>query len=330
MMRRITTAVSRLLAVAGLLGLVASCMQPLSSASESASPSTSLELRIGGLAAQTVVPDRDMSPVRYEFIGRGPDGAQFELSSSDGSERVSGIVRGSWTVEARGYNASEYLVVSGEAVVDVEADTQNAVSIPVTPVDGSGALEVTAEWNPDHVVAPAVEASLTDAGGEVTSLAVPVTEPGRAAAVFTSTPAGYHQLSVQLTDSGEVISGAGETVRIVAEATTSVTLSFPDVNKVGQPVVITADSFVLAWDAPADGSSVDEYRVYARPRGAYEWSQLTAVSALEATITSSLLSHGTYELAVTAVVDGAESDKHTSMDDDAQPATGWYVDFRGP
>jgi hypothetical protein len=106
-----------------------------------------------------------------------------------------------------------------------------------------------------------------------------------------------------------------------------------DLNKVGEPISVTTDQFVIAWDPPSDSSSIDSYNVYYRERGTYDWTLLTSVDATstpELTITESLLPYGTYEMAVTSVASSTESEKHTSMDDNASPTTGWYVEWIGP
>ena len=144
---------------------------------------------------------------------------------------------------------------------------------------------------------------------------------------------GYHRLSLQLLDGGEVIAGAGESVRIMADVTTTAELPFPDLNKVGEAVRVAAESFVLAWDPPADATGIDSYRVYARPRGEYQWQSVSEVPAGETpslTVSPSLLAYGTWEFAVTAVAGSVESDRHTSMDDDAMPATGWFLEWTAP
>ncbi|MDZ7852627.1 MAG: fibronectin type III domain-containing protein [Halomonas sp.] len=96
---------------------------------------------------------------------------------------------------------------------------------------------------------------------------------------------------------------------------------------------VAAESFVLAWDPPADASEIDSYHVYARPRGEYQWQSVSEVQAGDTptlTVTQSLLTYGTWEFAVAAVAGGVESDFHTSMDDDAMPATGWFLEWTAP
>jgi hypothetical protein len=44
-----------------------------------------------------------------------------------------------------------------------------------------------------------------------------------------------------------------------------------------------------------------------------------------------MLPYGVYEFAVTSVsTDGLESEIHSSLDDNADPAGGWFLDWRAP
>ena len=96
-----------------------------------------------------------------------------------------------------------------------------------------------------------------------------------------------------------------------------------------QVIVITADHFTLYWDDSAD--PVTEYRVYQRAHGGSEWTLLTGgLASPEVTVTQVDLLYGMYEFAVSSVsVDGVESELHTSLDETADPGTGWYLDWTG-
>ena len=321
-----------LIALAGVLATLWSCAQPLSG-NVVVGERASVALSVGGLSSQTILPDADTQPVGYRLIGTGPDGDSFEVDTADGSATVTDLTPGTWSVDAVGTNGAGFPVADGTASVSLEAGTQTPVAIPVTVVDGTGTLELSTTWNDEHTVSPSVQAIMVDADGYETTLSVPVSSPGAASTTVPGVPTGYHRLTLQLLDGGEVIAGAGESVRIMADATTTANLPFPDLNKVGEPARVAAESFVLAWDPPADASEIDSYRVYARPRGEYQWESLSEVQAGDTptlTVTQSLLTYGTWEFAVTAVAGGVESDLHTSMDDDAMPATGWFLEWTAP
>ncbi len=96
-----------------------------------------------------------------------------------------------------------------------------------------------------------------------------------------------------------------------------------------QIILITADHFTLYWDTPPE--AVSEYRLYQRIHGGGDWNLLAGgLDAPEATVTQMDLDFGTYEFAVSSVsMDGVESDLHTSLDETADPGTGWYLNWTG-
>lgn len=93
------------------------------------------------------------------------------------------------------------------------------------------------------------------------------------------------------------------------------------------PIRVSGASFVLAWD-PAP-QQVSTYNVYYRSRGAGQWRVLSDVAAGTSPsyrVTTGELSHGSYEFAVRAIgASGEEAGFHTSLDDTAEPGTGWYL-----
>lgn len=92
---------------------------------------------------------------------------------------------------------------------------------------------------------------------------------------------------------------------------------------------VTEPSFTLAWDASVD--PVSSYTVHYRLHGASDWQLLGETASgdvLEYTIDNSQLPYGEYDFAVQAVYsDGVESTYHSSLDADAQPSSGWYLDW---
>jgi hypothetical protein len=98
----------------------------------------------------------------------------------------------------------------------------------------------------------------------------------------------------------------------------------------GERIEITEDTFTIAWDPDPSSGIPDSYRMYFRSRGDEPWSLLSELVPNiepEFTITQDNLSYGIYEFAVSSVKAGIESDLHTSMDDTANPGTGWFLDW---
>lgn len=98
------------------------------------------------------------------------------------------------------------------------------------------------------------------------------------------------------------------------------------------PVALTieADSFTVAWDSVS--GDVTGYKVFYRPHGGNVWTELGQVDGADATtfeVSSSDLDHGTYDFAVSAVIEGGDTtDYHTSLDTTADPETGWYLEWK--
>jgi hypothetical protein len=97
-----------------------------------------------------------------------------------------------------------------------------------------------------------------------------------------------------------------------------------------ETITVSSDSFTLAWDSPQE--NVDGYNVYYRAHGDSGWSLLAQTDPGSDTtyqVSASELSYGTYDFAVSSVDSGTTSDKHTSLDDAAQPSGGWYIEWTG-
>jgi hypothetical protein len=122
-------------------------------------------------------------------------------------------------------------------------------------------------------------------------------------------------------DASETEPGASETEPDASETE-------PDASALSS-VTRSGSSFTLVWD-PAAGS-IGQYHVYYRAKGAGNWAFLDSVAASDQptyTITSLLFPPGTYEFGVTSVDPwGNESPLHTSLDESADPASGWFLEW---
>lgn len=95
------------------------------------------------------------------------------------------------------------------------------------------------------------------------------------------------------------------------------------------PMMTSAAQVILAWDPHA--GVVQSYRVYFRLHGNEDWVYLGDVSPdpdPQYTVEHSMLGNGEYDFGVTAVIDGAESSLHSSLDPTASPTTGWYLKWK--
>ena len=109
----------------------------------------------------------------------------------------------------------------------------------------------------------------------------------------------------------------------------------------GESVQILHKSYTLtlAWDPPITDipdrrTEVEAYQVYCRKHGTSYWRLLAEVPASphpEYTIEHESIGNGLYDFAVRAItVEGRASALHTSLDNNADPISGWHVFWIGP
>lgn len=127
--------------------------------------------------------------------------------------------------------------------------------------------------------------------------------------------------------------GSASAESVVGETTHATILIEPFIPVIGYELIeVVGSEFVLEWDAPVSGNTVDSFNVYYRIHGDIDWIILRNVPASTTpslTVSRVDLTHGVYDFAVTSVdVMGNESDMHTSFDSTAYPATGWFLDWK--
>ena len=95
----------------------------------------------------------------------------------------------------------------------------------------------------------------------------------------------------------------------------------------------------LAWDPPLTDipnrpTEVAAYQIYSREHGTSYWRFLGEIPASrhpEFTIEHESVGNGLYDFAVRAItVEGRASALHTSLDNSADPVSGWHVFWIGP
>ena len=100
--------------------------------------------------------------------------------------------------------------------------------------------------------------------------------------------------------------------------------TFPPIEETNLTEIIITDSeFTMEWDSDID---YPEYNLYYKVHDTVSWVLLITVNTKEVLITEDMLLRGVYDFAVTSKYLDDESDKHTSLDDTAQPP-GWYLNW---
>ena len=284
-------------------------------------------------------PQPQLLPAAYRFTGSGPNEGSFSTITASGSVTIPDLTGGRWNVRVDALNEDEAVILTGESSVEVAPHEEVALAIELELLTGQGSLLVLASWNAEHTLAPLATVSITDADGRST-LHQLVLDPGSdgtqgygsARVTVEDLPTGLYQATVQLYDGAHRVSGSAAAVRVLHGLEVWFGTEFPDINKVGLPVEITEESFSFAWDEP-EAYTPSHYHLYHRLRGEREWVFLAEAPAdvqPRFTVAHDLLPYGTYEFAVSSFRDGNESPLHTSMADDAQPGSGWYVRWIGP
>ncbi len=271
-----------------------------------------------------------LEPVTYIFSGTGPDNDFFSMELSDPSTTVEGLRAGEWIVRVDGLDENHTVILTGESILNVVPYGETQVDIALHPLEGFGSVSFSLEWNGENTVAPSAVATFINTEGTYTSQFFIISNPGFGECTVTGLPTGNYYVTVQLFDSGALAMGSAWTVRVLNGITIEVSALFEDLNKVGERIEITEETFTILWDLDPQSGIPDTYRMYFRNRGEEPWSLLSeVVPDIEPafTITQDNLSFGIYEFAVSVIVGGVESDLHTSMDDTASPGTGWFVDW---
>lgn len=313
--------------IVGVLMLAVSCSQSVGSSSSDGS----VTIAIGELDAASVYGDQNLQPTSYIFSGTGPNGATFSLISDDTSTTVQSLTAGEWRISVEGVNDQDEVVLAGETVIEVQAFSDTEIELVLEPVTGVGTLRVAAEWNSEHTIEPSSRVTLTNGSGESDHWTLSASG-GRTEHTIEDLPTGFYRVAIQLFDQDEEVSGSAHTVRVANGSVVEVFVEFNALNKVGKPIQIVDESFTIGWDEP-DSGRPDLYRVYARERGEYHWDlidEMAAGSSPRYTVSAEALEYGVYEFAVSSIADGQESALHSSMADDAQPGTGWHIEWLGP
>jgi len=271
-----------------------------------------------------------LEPVSYVFSGTGPDNDFFSMELSSPSTTVEGLNTGEWIVQVDGLDENRTVILTGESILNVAPYGETQVNIALHPLEGIGSVSLSLEWNAEQTVSPSAVVSFIDIDGTNTNQSFIISSPGLGTCTVTGLQTGNYYVTVQLFDSGDLAMGSAWTVRVLNGITIEIIALFEDLNKVGERMEITEDSFTIVWDPDPESGIPDAYRMYFRSRGDESWNLLSEVAPDTEPVfdvTQDNLSFGIYEFAVSAVAAGVESDLHTSMDDTASPGTGWFVDW---
>lgn len=170
----------------------------------------------------------------YRITGEGPQGADFEVKTERTSITIEGLIAGEWILEAEGMNSHGDVLVRGDTVFAFSASNPST-TITLDELIGTGSLKVTLEWDPSLIVGDAeVELSIRPQYGSDTEKVLTLSSINEAAGTASYSGSGYdagsYVLSAKLYDSGILVAGSAEAVRIAGDQESEGKIVF-DLNK---------------------------------------------------------------------------------------------------
>jgi hypothetical protein len=299
-------------ALALCLAVLASCSMP-GMGSDEGEGSIALTLTDG--VARTLLPPIDMNPASFAITGTGPSGKTFSQSTSGTSLTVGKLAFGTWNITVSAKNAAGTVIGQGTGTAVVVTGQQTALAITVTPLSGTGTLDLDVTWTAADVPTPSVDAQLLPSSGSAIPVAFTLAA-GSASCLRTGIAAGYYTLTLRLLDNGVLVMGAVEVVRIVSGQTTSGAFDFTQINQGTGSVTLTITSMngdpipvTLSGQAATLAAGVSMTVTAAVPASVgnvtYIWylngeAKATGSSASPTFTVGSTLAAGFYRLDVTA------------------------------
>ncbi|MBB6480331.1 hypothetical protein [Spirochaeta isovalerica] len=191
----------------------------------------SMELSIGNGVSRTLLPDISMDPYAFSISGTGPEGHTFLLDTLKDRNVIEDLTPGDWLIEVSASNADGEIIGRGSRTIAVFGGETASAAITVTPLSGTGVLDLSLIWEPDDLSNAVISATLLPPGGTALSLDF-IDDGAGSASLSAAFEAGYYTLLLQLLDTDTVVMGSAETVRIVAGETTSGFFDYTDVNSI--------------------------------------------------------------------------------------------------
>jgi hypothetical protein len=266
---------------------------------------------------RALVPGISMDAAGYDIIGTGPNGASFTINANQPAATIDGLAFGDWTITAEARNADGTIIGHGESTTTVHAGETSTVNIIVTPLVGTGTLDLTINWNAGDTESPSIESELIPAVGNGLPLSFSISGGNRGTYINNGIATGYSTLIVKLMDGNPanttpiLTMGAVEIVRIIKDQTTYGVFDFSEINhpggsivigitpELGDPIPVTmrgqqseivlGSSMTVSADVPPDAGNV-----------VYVWYLNGETVTTGASYTVAGLPKGVYRLDVTA------------------------------
>ncbi len=185
-----------------------------------------IKLNLTSDGNRTVLPEVSMEPVDFIISGKGPEGKNFTVDSSNYVIKVNDILCGPWELKVDSFNRSGDLILSGSKSVNVYKSQESEININLYPVNGNGSLNVVVMWPELSMANP--EVSILLEGKDSIIQREPNVSTEGASCYIDPVDSGYYILSIELFDNNKKQCGATETVRIINGFTTEAVFDFTD------------------------------------------------------------------------------------------------------
>jgi len=179
---------------------------------------------------RTILPAIDMNIASYNIHGDGPGTRTFDVTSVPQSVQVPKLHFGPWTVTVNAKNANGDIIATGSGSATVHTAGSTPLAITVSPLVGTGALDLTVNWPAADTETPAIDSQLVSTDSSSQDLTFTINGDGNQAVYSGSQEAGYHTFILKLLDSGQLTFGHVEVVRIIKDQTTSGAFTFDKIN----------------------------------------------------------------------------------------------------
>ena len=201
----------------------------------------SIKVSFKDAEARTLTPAISLEPVSYTVSGNGPYDSSYTETTSDSPLLASYLDAGEWTFTVDAFNASDTRIATGTGSVSVSAGETAVLHILLLPPAGTGSLEVDVFWDDIVVANPVIDSQLIASSGSNLSLTANQVEAGHSEITESTLSTGYYTFTLQLIDSGEVVAGAVEAVRVLDGELTSGQYTFNEFNMPDGDVDIAID-----------------------------------------------------------------------------------------
>lgn len=179
----------------------------------------------GIFSYKTLVPPVDMDIATLYIQGTLQGGGGYFDDTVGVNDPFSqyGLIPGSWDILVDALNAGGDTIGHGEATAPIVAGSVISVQIEITPLSGSGGIDLTVEWPKKDYSTVRIDAYLTLVGSANPvriEFDIKTQNPKDGSYTNNSIATGYYLLTIQMYGDEQFVWGTAEAVRIIAGETT--------------------------------------------------------------------------------------------------------------